>query len=65
MHTNSIDIVLVDKLGQVFETESIDDFLLVILCLLFHYSEVDLLQLFWRNIKNLIWQYRMPQNLPQ
>jgi len=44
MHTDSLDIVLINELSEVLETESIDDLLLVVLAGVLNQPEINLLQ---------------------
>lgn len=44
MHADSLDIVLINELSEVLETESVDDLLLVVLAGVLNQPEINLLQ---------------------
>lgn len=63
MHTNSLNIVLINKFSQIFKTESIDDFLLVVRIVIFDQPKIDLLQNVLICVQSLIRQDRVLQDL--
>lgn len=65
VHTDSLDVVLVNELGQVFETESVNYFLLVAAARgsSFMHSEVHVLVLINLGVQLLIGQDRVSQHL--
>ena len=62
VNTHCLKVVLVDKLGEVLETEPIEDFLLMG-TLLLDCAEVDLLVCASVFVEGLVWQERMAQDL--
>lgn len=63
MHANSLDIVLINELSEVLETESVDDLLLVVLAGVLNQPEINLLQKVIISFQTFFRQDRVLQHL--